>query len=758
MRILFSICVFSLALANMLSGQISFENQSTLLGNSNISSGYVMGISDLNNDGLDDIIRFDDAKQMTIDYQNLDGTYTSLNVGTLTNGEIWSVAVADLDHNGINDIITGGYYEPIVQVKNMSDGNLDVSYLTGPNIFMQSATCSDIDNDGFVDYFACNDDFVSSPYKNNGTGDLVYDSLLINTATPDPAFNSGNYACIWTDYDNDGDSDMYLSKCRLGVGDPTDGRRLNRMFKNDGKGNFTDVAEEIGLRPMGQSWATEFGDIDNDGDLDVIMVNHDINTMLFENDGTGNFTDISLDAGIELNSTNFPNGLQTYMYDFDNDTHLDILITSYNVPPAVFHNNGDKTFTRLNNDVIFGTDINIDNTNDIQSGAAGDLNNDGFIDFIFGFANGINIPNGNHPDRMYLNTGNDNNYISVDLEGIISNRSGIGARIEVNGSFGQLIREVKSGQGYGIMNSLQTIVGLGDATEIDNIVVKWPSGQVTITENPVINSHITIEEQGLPVISTVTEICEGDFAVIFGEEIDTPGVYSQTVSTNGMDTIQQVTLVVNPVYNITAAPITACNGSNVVINGETISQSGDVIISDTSMNGCDSITTITVTILEAMDVTGEIVDDWGTVNGAGTITLDVSNVVQPFNISWNTGDIDVTSLTGLLPDTYTAEITDGNGCIETFSFVIGLSSVAELNQQGVEVFPIPAGDLLFVKDANEITGHIEIFSVTGKKIHTQKTNKQTTEILTESMTSGIYIMKIYNTAGKLIGTTKVLKD
>jgi len=758
MRNLLSFLFFSLAIANITSGQISFENQSNLLGNDDISSGYVMGVSDLNADGLDDIIRFDGAQQMTIDYQNIDGTFTSLNVGTLTNGEIWSVVVADLDNNGINDIVTGGYYEPIVQIKNMADGNLDISYLTGPNIFMQSATCSDINNDGFVDYFACNDDFVSSPYKNNGAGDLVYDSLLIDTATPDQAFNSGNYACIWTDYDNDGDSDMYLSKCRLGVGDPTDGRRLNRMFNNDGKGNFTDVAEEIGLRPMGQSWATEFGDIDNDGDLDAIMVNHDINTMLFENDGSGNFTDISLDAGIELNSTNFPNGLQTFMFDLDNDTHLDILITSYNVPPAVFHNNGDKTFTRLNNDVIFGTDINIDNSNDIQSGAAGDLNNDGFIDFVFGFANGINIPNGNNPDRLYLNAGNDNNYICVDLEGIMGNRSGIGARIEVNGTFGQLIREVKSGQGYGIMNSLQTIVGIGNATAVDNIVVRWPSGQVTITENPVINTPIAIVEQGLPLISTVMEICEGDFATIFGEEIGTAGVYSETVTTNGMDTIQQVTLIVNPIYNITTAPITACSGSTVVIDGQTISESGEVVIANTTSDGCDSITTIMVTILEAIDVTGEVSDDWGTVNGAGTITLDVSNVVQPFNISWSTGDIEVTTLTGLLPDTYTAEITDGNGCVETFSFIIGLSALSELNNQGVEIYPIPAGDLLFVKDANEITGHVELYNITGKIVHTQKTNNQTTEIVTAGMTTGIYVMKVYNTDGHLIGTTKVIKE
>jgi hypothetical protein len=129
----------------------------------------------------------------------------------------------------------------------------------------------------------------------------------------------------------------------------------------------------------------------------------------------------------------------------------------------------------------------------IQSAAVGDLNNDGFIDVMAGFAVGYNGPSSN-PDILFLNDGNTNNWSEIKLQGGPSNINGIGARVEIYGAWGKQIREVRSGESYGIMNSLMTHFGLGSNSSITKIVVKWPSGIVDEVMNPNINESITIIE------------------------------------------------------------------------------------------------------------------------------------------------------------------------------------------------------------------------------------------------------------------------
>ena len=97
-------------------------------------------------------------------------------------------------------------------------------------------------------------------------------------------------------------------------------------------------------------------------------------------------------------------------------------------------------------------------------------------------------------DDLFLNDGNSNNYISVELKGVQSNINGIGARIEAFGPWGRQIREIRSGEGYGIMNSFNAHFGLGSATRIDRIVVKWPSGITQEINNPGINQFLRVTE------------------------------------------------------------------------------------------------------------------------------------------------------------------------------------------------------------------------------------------------------------------------
>ena len=455
--------------------QVTFTDATNLLENQTLSSGVAMAVVDMNNDRLDDIIRLDNGINLQIEYQQPDGSFNRLQIGNVASP--WGISIADVDENGFNDIIVGGSYDGLRLLTANDDGtDFSLTTLGGPAIFVQNTNFADINNDGAIDYFACHDDGISSPYENDGSGDFTYNLDLINAVTAGDSDNSGNYGSIWTDYDNDGDLDVFISKCRLqAAGNPDDPRRLNLLYQNDGSNNFTEVAEEAGLRPRRQTWSTNFEDIDNDGDLDAVMVNHALSSQIYENNGDGTFTDITASSGVSAQLSALGLGIQVMMEDFNNDTFIDIFLTSTNENHLLLLNDGDKTFTSVSN--AFS-----DSNDEIQSAAVGDLNNDGFIDVVTGYASGFNNPSSTD-DQLFLNDGNDNNWIKIALQGDESNSNGIGARIEIEGSWGSQIREVRAGESYGTQNSLITHFGLGAATDIETIKIIWPSGIEDIIED-----------------------------------------------------------------------------------------------------------------------------------------------------------------------------------------------------------------------------------------------------------------------------------
>ncbi len=486
----------------------------------------------MNADGLDDIVRLSNTNSLEIEYQTANGSFTRYDYGSI-GGSSWGLCVADVDANGYNDIFTGGAYNDLELITANNGGSTYASStLGGASIFVQNLNFVDIDNKGMIDIFACHDDGISSPYKNTNNGTMTYDLSLINAQSTIPSDNSGNYGSIWTDYDNDGDQDLYISKCRLGVSDNMDGRRVNLLFQNDGNGNYNDVTSAAGLVPLAQSWAANFEDIDNDGDLDCFIINHDITSTLYVNNGNGTFTDITSSSGIATELENIGLGIQVMMEDFDNDTYIDLFITTRSSDHYLFKNNGNNTFSTMPNPFPSGGLT-------IQSGATGDLNNDGLIDVIAGFATGFNTPSFN-PDILFLNDGNANNYnwSEIRLQGGPSNINGIGARIELHyGNDLMQIREVRSGESYGTMNSLLTHFGLGAETSITKIIVKWPSGNIDELTNPAINqSHLIIEGMTL----NVSEFNSTQFAIYPNP---TTGIIS-------IKTIKGTNVVLSKLYDI----------------------------------------------------------------------------------------------------------------------------------------------------------------------------------------------------------------
>ena len=491
-----------------LTAQVSFTNMNFEL--QNISGSSVEDCAvDMDGDNLDDIVRVTNAG-IYIDYQQADGSFVgvfhSMNIQNLPN---WSICAADIDRNGYTDLLFGNGSRVSFCFAN-DDGTGFVEDAHPEYIFSQRSTFSDIDNDGNLDAFVCHDVDQSHPYRNDGTGNMILDQSLIETLDV-----GGNYAAIWCDYDNDSDCDLYITKCRGGaaVGDP---QRINLMYRNNGDGTFSEVGEEINMNDGDQSWTTVFEDFDNDGDFDAFTVNHAWANRFMENNGDGTFTDIIGTTGInagDLGAWNCDAG------DFDNNGYVDIFSE---MQDELYLNNGDGTFTAQS--------LNFD------SGGIGDFNNDGFLDVI----------NGNN---MWVNNGNDNNYIQFNLEGIVSNKDAIGARVEIYGDFGMQVREVRAGESFSPMSSMTVHFGLGTHDAVDEVIIKWPSGIITTVEDVAINTqHNYIEAECLLdpneiAVNGALEICPGETVELMADM-----GYEYTWSTG--ETTQSITVSEEGNYSV----------------------------------------------------------------------------------------------------------------------------------------------------------------------------------------------------------------
>lgn len=463
------------------SSSVSFSDRSNLLPDSSDASGVAMGVADMNQDGYDDIVHLKEAVALFIEYQTPGGgDFTRLSLGVPSSSSAWGMAVGDADNNGYPDIVTGGFNDGIHYQRANSDGtSYSKTTLSSPRVFLQAINFADINVDGWLDIFACHDNGENAKWRNNGSGVMISDSGMMDTRTNPTSDNSGNYGTVWTDYDNDGDLDLYISKCRLGVSSSSDPRRINQLFQNDGNGNYTEVAGAANLKFGQQTWSTDFADIDNDGDLDCFVGNHDALSLVMRNDGDGTFTDVTAASGISVNW----DVIQCVFRDFNNDGWIDLFLTGPR--HELWLNDGDGTFTEASNP--FGS-------RDIQSCAVGDLNHDGFPDVYAGYASGYNSPVRSQPDKLFLSNPNGNNFLSVSLRGVQSNRLASGARLELHGPWGIQCREVRTGEGYGISHSFSQRFGMGGVAVAEKLVIKWPSGAVDTAFNVAANQFLVLQE------------------------------------------------------------------------------------------------------------------------------------------------------------------------------------------------------------------------------------------------------------------------
>lgn len=413
-------------------------------------------------------------------HNNGDGTYTRVMEGVIASeGSSVASTWADFDGDGDNDVYVSCFGRYNYFYHNNGDGTF-AKDTSGPLGTLEDGTMEaewvDYNNDGRLDLFVVN-------HRPPGSPAPIYCALYLNTGGTFTLQDNSEIGLIedegnstaWGDYDNDGDRDLFWSR----------NEKLTLFFDNDGDGTFTQNTGSV-IAQTPRKYHGNWADYDNDGDLDLYTgAGYPDPPCLLENTGDGNFVVVTGQQIAE--DTGYWTG--GYWGDYDNDGWLDLLVLGHYFyepyPNRLYHNNGDGTLSRETSGPVA--------TDEESSSAAvwADHDRDGDLDLFI-----ANVNNGNN--TLYENQGNSNHWIHIRLEGRLSNRSGIGAKIRLNAMLaGEPVwqmREISAKTGFMSQSEPVAHFGLGNATVVDSIRVEWPSGYTDTLLDLAVDQFLVITE------------------------------------------------------------------------------------------------------------------------------------------------------------------------------------------------------------------------------------------------------------------------
>ena len=454
---------------------------------------------------------------------NRDGTFTDVtDKAGVTGGQAFGMgcAVADYDNDGYPDIFVTAYGRCTLY-HNSGNGTFtdvtDKAGLAAPG-WTTSAVWFDYDNDGKLDLFLCSfvefslasnifcgDNklgkrfyciprvFKPTPsflYRNNGDGTFTE----VSGGTDIQRAKGKALGVVATDINGDGLMDLFVANDTV----------QNFLFANRGKGKWDEIAlaAEVGFSANGQprsGMGVDSADFNGDGKQDLFVANVDQEMFsLYRNDGNEFFSDVAAGNGV-AQSTRLLSGWGLKFFDYDNDGLVDLFLANghpddmienysqqvrYKEPLLLFHHDGTKLV-----DVSPQGGPVFQKMFPARGLAIGDYNNDGRIDVLIG-------NNGGAPVLLKNNAGEGNHWIGVLLQGTSCNRDAIGATI--TWSFGDVIRRRYKSNGGSYLSShdMREVLGIGTATRINWIEIKWPSpsGRVERLTDVPIDRYVTIVE------------------------------------------------------------------------------------------------------------------------------------------------------------------------------------------------------------------------------------------------------------------------
>lgn len=407
---------------------------------------------------------------------------------------------ADYDNDGDLDCYVAGRAASRLY-RNESDGNFtqvtigDIGTLDNRGF---ACAWGDYNNDSYVDLvIALPAGFNGLPFKsnhlflNNGDGSFT---KIDSGATPITSGQAPYTVPSWSDYDLDGDLDLFIGSGPVNGTTGPDFLYRNLLVEN-GTEPFERITSGIIAATLRDGQVFNWIDYDNDRDLDVYITNYwggmpnGLPNELYRNDD-GNFTRIT--SGDLVTDESF--SLASVWQDFDNDGDLDVYVaTEVGQNNNYYSNNGDGTFTKVTNSVVTNTNLAA-----TWGATAGDYDNDGDMD-IFAPTLG---PEKNSVFRKNLLFRNDlangNSWINITCVGMLSNKAAIGAKVHaraiINGNSVWQMREISTQNSFNGHNSLRVHFGLGNAAKIEELVFQWPSGVVDVMTDVDVNQFITVTE------------------------------------------------------------------------------------------------------------------------------------------------------------------------------------------------------------------------------------------------------------------------
>jgi hypothetical protein len=441
-----------------------------------------------------DVSSEEPAPQENVFYENAGGRFETREIGGLTDLDGFSSgsAWADFDNDGDLDTFIANQrdQENFLLLQETSEEGArrfrrhGDGPVAGDHGWSYSVSAADADNDGFVDLYVSNGGLshsgVNFLYRNvDGTR---FESVTdIGPVTDDQASGGAS----WADFDGDGDQDLVVANRSA----PESGGYKLALYRNDGGMQFTrmDAAAlpEDAAYPMSVAW----GDVDNDGDPDLYAASlYGLANELYENLGDGTFRKrdggrATTDAGSSYAAT---------FGDLDNDGDLDLVVANWGGSSEIYLNDGAGYFDQVSSGAFrrtihYGSSL-----------ALGDYDLDGDLDVLIG--NWPNRPGKGLEENVLLeNRYAEGNWLRVSLEGVASNRSAVGAKIELylrqDGQVKRQVREVSTHAGWRSQGELAQHFGLGDATGVEKLVVHWPSGAEQTVSVGSVNQTLSIREE-----------------------------------------------------------------------------------------------------------------------------------------------------------------------------------------------------------------------------------------------------------------------